>query len=566
MGNIKIILEKILSDENLLKDFSENEQFVAEIQSFMETREKQSETSASEQPTEETKAEENIAREEPPTETNPEVATVSEAETVTAEQSIEAQVEATTEQSIEEQKPAEITIETTIENSQTDMKFSSGEQPDEEQAKQEFLQFQIKNKQITFTNGKVNQPYEIDFDFEKLEIPEIAEISFEGLEGIGLKYSAKEKKIKGVPTKAGDHKITMYFKRKDWEEGKPLLSREVVFIINPDPRELWSKNIPTDEAIEYYKPDSDKAFLKVESKTVKEGFLGLSKKEITRKDVVAASQRGRSHAIEGRPRDDDFALYFDEQTEWYVMVVADGAGSAKYSRRGSQIACQTVKEVCSRQLAKDGISEGLDLAITEYQKDKSDKNRDDLYKSLHSEVLAKAAWEAKINIEKEATSNQRVSKEYATTLILSICKKFGFGWFVGAFWVGDGGIGIYRKEPQYLKILGEPDGGEFAGQTRFLTMPEVFRDSVRTRFEIVEDFTAVVLMSDGVTDPKFETDANLNKTEKWNELWDDLNGKNEDNAKVDFSNDNEQVADQLLQWLDFWSKGNHDDRTIAILF
>jgi hypothetical protein len=45
-----------------------------------------------------------------------------------------------------------------------------------------------------------------------------------------------------------------------------------------------------------------------------------------------------------------------------------------------------------------------------------------------------------------------------------------------------------------------------------------------------------------------------------------LHGNNEDNVKVDFSDDNEQAADQLLKWLDFWSKGNHDDRTIAILF
>jgi serine/threonine protein phosphatase PrpC len=469
------------------------------------------------------------------------------------------------EQAAEQQEEKQVEIQHNTQ--QEDMKkFGTGEQPEKEQAKQEALAFQIKNKQITFINGKVNQPYEVDFDFEKLEMPEIAEVSFEKLEEIGLQYFPDEKKIKGTPTQAGDHKIEMKFKRKDWEKGRPLLTREVVFIINPDPRVLWSKNIPTPEDIEYYKLDSDKAFVKVESKTVKDGFLKLGKKEIARKDMVAASQRGRSHAIEGKPRDDDFALYFDEETEWYVMVVADGAGSAKCSRKGSQIACETVKDVCSKQLAKDGISEVLELAINEYQKDSSEKNRADLYKSLHSEILAKAAWEAKTNIEKEATEKQRIPKEYATTLLISICKKFDFGWFVGVFWVGDGGIGIYSKEPQDLKILGEPDGGEFAGQTRFLTMPEIFTDRKRTYFEIVEDFTAVVLMSDGVTDPKFETDANLNRIEKWNDLWADLNGDNEDNTKVDFSDDNEQSAEQLLKWLDFWSKGNHDDRTIAILF
>jgi serine/threonine protein phosphatase PrpC len=197
--------------------------------------------------------------------------------------------------------------------------------------------------------------------------------------------------------------------------------------------------------------------------------------------------------------------------------------------------------------------------------DKKTEERKDAYEYLH-QIVGKAAFEAYRKICDEATDKQRVPKEYATTLLLSICKKFDFGWFVGAFWVGDGGIGIYRKEPQDLKVLGEPDGGEFAGQTRFLTMQEIFSDRVRTRFEIVEDFTAIILMTDGITDPKFETDANLNRIEKWNALWDDLNGNNEDNVKVDFTDDNEQAARQLLKWLDFWSKGNHDDRTIAILY
>jgi hypothetical protein len=73
-------------------------------------------------------------------------------------------------------------------------------------------------------------------------------------------------------------------------------------------------------------------------------------------------------------------------------------------------------------------------------------------------------------------------------------------------------------------------------------------------------------MTDGITDPKFETDANLNRVEKWDALWADLNGDNADEARVDFTDSSEQMADQLLKWLDFWSPGNHDDRTIAILF
>ena len=111
--------------------------------------------------------------------------------------------------------------------------------------------------------------------------------------------------------------------------------------------------------------------------------------------------------------------------------------------------------------------------------------------------------------------------------------------------------------------MGDPDGGDFAGQTRFLTMGEVMQPAEiykRLRFEIIEDFTALVLMTDGVTDPKFETDANLQRIEKWNNLWEDIT------SSVELTDDNENAAPQLLKWLDFWSPGNHDDRTIAIIY
>lgn len=96
-------------------------------------------------------------------------------------------------------------------------------------------------------------------------------------------------------------------------------------------------------------------------------------------------------------------------------------------------------------------------------------------------------------------------------------------------------------------------------------MPEIFKDAAslyqRLRFNIVNDFTALFLMTDGVSDPKFETDANLNNPDKWDTLWNDL----KENG-VELTDDNEAAKDQLLNWLDFWSPGNHDDRTIAILY
>lgn len=413
---------------------------------------------------------------------------------------------------------------------------------------------QIKNKSIILSNGKAGQAYKFTFNFEALGFSDIADYWFEGLDEIGLEYNSENKEIEGIPLMAGDHKITLKIKRTDWSEGKPIFERSITLVINPDPKTLW-KNIPTPSDIEYFKPDCDKCFVKVEAST---GIFWKGKK--VKKDIVAASQRGRSHAQEGIARDDDFALSHLKENDWYILIVADGAGSAKSSRKGSEIACKTVLEVCEMHI-KNKHKE-FEHLIKEFSSDKSEEKRKKMGDSLY-DILGNAVFKAVKNIEEEAKLKNKPIKDFSTTLIISICKKFNFGWFVGAFWVGDGGIGIYNKETQFLKVLGESDSGEFAGQTRFVTMPEITKPAElyrRLRFDIVEDFTALILMTDGITDPKFETDANLLKIEKWNDLWNDLS------KEVDFKDDNIVAADQLLKWLDFWSPGNHDDRTIAILY
>jgi len=407
---------------------------------------------------------------------------------------------------------------------------------------------QIKAKQILLSNGKMNQPYSCAFDISTFGIAEIGDFVFVGLDSIGLSYDKESKEIKGIPSQPGDHKIKIEIMRADWSEGKPKFIREVNLTINPDPKSLWN-DLPTPKDIEYYKPDNDKHFVKVKAKNG----------EIC-KDMVAASQRGRSHAHEAKARDDDFQLFYDNDNEWYILAVADGAGSAISSRKGSAIATQVAVNVCKTQISQH--NEEFCKLIKGFSEDKSDENRKKFGDYLYT-IVGSSIFKAYKAIEDEAKTAGKPVKDFSTTLIFSICKKFSFGWFVGAFWVGDGGIGIYNKDTHFIKVLGESDGGEFAGQTRFLTMPEITESKElyrRLRFDIVDDFTALILMSDGITDPKFETDANLSRIEKWDELWLDLS------KEVDFSDDNKASADQLLKWLDFWSPGNHDDRTIAILF
>ena len=280
------------------------------------------------------------------------------------------------------------------------------------------------------------------------------------------------------------------------------------------------------------------------------------------KHIVAASLRGRSHAQEGKPRDD--AFQFATTHDWQVLAVSDGAGSACYSREGARLACEKAVAVCCERLDNEPYRDGFEAHIKALSAipDETNKRKpvgDGLYT-----LLCHAANQARQAIAQEAAQQGKETRTYAATLLLCVAKHFPFGWFVGSFWVGDGAIALYRRDttPHTVYLMGEPDEGEYGGQTRFLTMPEVFSDAsalyCRLRFQLVDDFSALFLMTDGVSDPKFETTNNLKNAEKWDALWDELTAAD----ALTNTADSEQT---LLEWLGFPSPGNHDDRTLLVL-
>lgn len=348
--------------------------------------------------------------------------------------------------------------------------------------------------------------------------------------------------------------------RFDFEGGSEYgkqenLEQEFKLTVNPDPHKLW-KNLPVDwEKIgepQYRHADEASDFLAVET-----SFDGTPAKHI-----VVASKRGRSHAHEGKPRDDAYRMHYCAENGWYVMAVSDGAGSASYSREGSRLACETAVECCLKKLADAESLKNIEAQISAYHQSENE-NISKVGEVLYH-LLCSAAFNASKAIQAEAAKQQRDPRTYAATLLLSIAKRFPFGWFVGTFWVGDGAIALYRRDLHEVKLMGEPDEGEYGGQTRFVTMPEIFQDPTacykRLRFTLVDDFTALFLMSDGVSDAKFETTNNLKNPQKWDELWENLEHKG-----VGLTTGEEVAKNQLLSWLDFWSPGNYDDRTIAVL-
>lgn len=415
------------------------------------------------------------------------------------------------------------------------------------------IENEIKNLHIQLPNGTIKKPYHASFPFPS-EAHHVEIINGQEL-GLSLAKTINSCILSGEPTQAGDFILKIRFNTIEGEEPSEI---SIPIAFNPNPRDLW-KNIPTDENISYFKPDFDSGYVKITA----------GEDELPSKDMVAASQRGRSHAQEGKARDDHFKLFHCPNSNWYIMAVADGAGSAQYSRKGSWVACETVVEHCKSLLLDN---KDFEKAIIDYNGDRNDEAKRKALTQYVYDIIFKGAVKAHDEINRVANLEQKKTKDFATTLMFAICKQYEFGWFIASFWVGDGAMCLYDEKGKTAKLLGVPDEGEFSGQTRFITMPEIFHEqdviSKRLKMTIVHDFTALLLMTDGVSDPMFETDKNLNDFSKWEEFYNKLkNGFPEDEIKgVNLVNDNENAKEELLKWLDFWSPGNHDDRTIAILY
>lgn len=401
---------------------------------------------------------------------------------------------------------------------------------------------------LALPNGRKGEHYTASLH---LDCSGFQEVWMENAEAAGLTAEVDPDKgvvtVSGIPPETGDFELKLCCRLKGWLDGDPILTRKFNVAFNPHPRDLW-REIPVADDIEYPKPDVDCVFIRA---TGSEDFPA--------KSIVAASKRGRSHAQEGKPRDDDFVVSFNPDDGWYLLAVADGAGSARYSREGSRIACETVEQFCRLRLAEQGSS--FREAVEQYASIRTQETLKPVVEQIHT-ILFKAAAEAHKAIawKAEESGDAVRMKDFSTTLLLAVCRRFSFGWFIASFGVGDGAIAVYAREAETVRLLNESDGGEYAGQTRFLTMESIFRDRTRIKMTIVPDFIALILMTDGISDPFFETDANLARKEKWDSLWDSLS------EEVDFTDDNPEAAEQLLGWLDFWSPGNHDDRTIAILY
>jgi hypothetical protein len=387
-------------------------------------------------------------------------------------------------------------------------------------------------------NANSNTFYEFSFDME--EFPNIRIQNIRNLEETGLVF--EQNKISGIPVTNNVYHLDIEFYHTGDEENIEV--KKVDLFVNADPKDLW-KNIPSDQNEIFHKPDE-----------------ASHKGKFLDRKIVVASKRGRSHAHEGKFREDDFAVN-ELPAEWSIISVSDGAGSAKLAREGSRLATVSVNAFFSSQQVLDEMENNVRTLYTEGQsQEKRTEARQNILKLLYKSVLY-----AYNTLDKTAADHSFAVNDLNATLIFALVKKFSFGYVILSFGVGDCPINLINTEVSEIKLLNQMDVGEFSGGTRFITMKEIFNDDIASRFGItcVDQFSHLVLMTDGIYDPKFGTENKLEDAESWMTFFNDLSGNNDDGSKVDFTNDAD-IDEQLLQWMDFWSRGNHDDRTLAIIY
>ncbi len=406
----------------------------------------------------------------------------------------------------------------------------------------------ILTQTVSIPNGTVNKKYQAKIDFNALRWNDFISFEIKGLENTGLEFNQNDELI-GVPEISGDLKIKIVFRVEGEAEDSVLNEKTITLIINPDPKSLW-KNLESDKNDAFWKPDNE---------VVSAKFLD--------KNIVIASKRGRSHANVGSFREDDFAFKNLEEIGWSILAVSDGAGSAKLSRKGSKIACDSVIHYFEENLNTESLKE-FDQVLAEHHTKISDETSKKISHFVYQN-LSKAAHFAHQKIEEFAINSETELKNFHATLIFALVKKYDFGYAVLTFGIGDCPIGLLNKDLTEIKLMNWLDVGDYGGGPRFVTMPEIFQSdkfSTRFGFTLIDDFSYLMLMTDGIYDPKFVVEVNLEKIDKWNEFLEDLKGKNEDGVLVDFDKNNTEIAEQLSAWMDFWSPGNHDDRTLAIIY
>ena len=180
---------------------------------------------------------------------------------------------------------------------------------------------------------------------------------------------------------------------------------------------------------------------------------------------------GRGHIAAGIPCQDK--TYAVEQDGVSVIVLADGAGSARFSHEGAEIVC--------REAAK--------LLIQSF---------DSYYEEEDAGVVKRAVLQHLLaTLKQEAELLECDIEDLASTLLLAAIKEER----CILMHLGDGVIGCLKGGE--MRVASHPDNGEFINSTEFVTSPSAI-SSLRIRKGESGDIAGFVLMSDGAEESLYD--------------------------------------------------------------
>jgi serine/threonine protein phosphatase PrpC len=184
--------------------------------------------------------------------------------------------------------------------------------------------------------------------------------------------------------------------------------------------------------------------------------------------VVGASVKGSSHEKREQPCQDAHA--FCVTADGYILVaVGDGAGSADRSDQGSRLAVDTAIATLEKTLDAGPPADDADWMA----------------------AMIAAFCAARQAIAELSEIEEQPTRAYATTLtcaaIADECLVVGQ--------IGDG-VAVARRENGHLFAATEPQHGEYANETFFLTMAEAMEQLEVGVF--TQKMSDVALMTDGL--------------------------------------------------------------------
>ncbi|MDR2349477.1 MAG: protein phosphatase 2C domain-containing protein [Deltaproteobacteria bacterium] len=370
---------------------------------------------------------------------------------------------------------------------------------------------------------------------------------------------------------------------------------EKYFYVQADPKRAWSRKKTEDARARVPTPASSSSSSSSSSSDRRSSFASL---DDTDKIMVCASVRGREHASEGKPNEDNFGCVRDTESGWNAFSVCRGRGTSPFSKDGSKIASRTsvkafvdaaAKTDLNKHLADNasGLSKWKNFSDDELNGEERLSKEDKAVKRNLENIIARVVLETRSKIQNEADIlNKDKSKpasagvaggklaieDFDSSLMFLAMKKFKFGYLVMSAKIGKGAFAMYKPDmkPRVL-ALGTP-GGNPDKSDRPASLSGINPENVKdhARFAIADDFGAIVMATEGAAAPFFESDEHFRAYDSWKRFYEEIlkNGHENNPGAPELFSDTaplEEKARSLSNWCDFYVPGFHDDRTILII-